>query len=99
MLPRFRRFLGVRPGEGLPVLLTFLYIASVNAAYLLAKPLRSSLSLEQYGPYAIAYVYAAGALVLLLFVPAYSRVTARFGFRRVSIATLVVFSANAVLFW
>ena len=29
MLPRLRRFLDVKPGEGLPVLLTFLYIAIV----------------------------------------------------------------------
>ena len=35
MIPRLRRFLDVRPGEGLPVLLTFLYIATVVASFLL----------------------------------------------------------------
>ena len=37
MLQRLRRFLDVRPGEGLSVLLTFLYIAVVVASFLLAK--------------------------------------------------------------
>ena len=50
MLQRLRRFLDVRPGEGLSVLLTFLYIATVVAAFLLAKPIRNGLFLEQYGP-------------------------------------------------
>src|SRR6185312_1043520 len=51
MLLRLRRFLDVKPGEGLPVLLTFLYIAVVVASYLLAKPIRNGLFLKQYGPY------------------------------------------------
>ena len=46
MLSRLRRFFDVRPGEGLPVLLTFLYIAVVVAAYLLAKPIRNGLFLQ-----------------------------------------------------
>ena len=46
MLPRLRRFLDVRPGEGLPVLLTFLYIGVVVASFLLAKPIRNGLFLE-----------------------------------------------------
>ena len=99
MLPRLRRFLDVRPGEGLPVLLTFLYIATVVASFLLAKPIRNSLFLQQYGPYAIAYVYVAVPLVLSLFVPAYTRVAARFGSRSVTVGTLIFFSTNVLLFW
>src|SRR5918992_4630348 len=99
MIPRLRRFLDVRPGEGLPVLLSFLYIATVVAAFLLAKPIRNSLFLRQYGPYAIVYVYVAVPLVLSLFVPAYTRVAARFGSRTVTVGTLIFFSANVILFW
>ena len=99
MIPRLRRFLDLRPGEGLPVLLTFLYLATVVAAFLLAKPIRNSLFLRQYGPYAVVYVYVAVPLVLSLFVPAYTRVAARFGSRTVAIGTLLFFSANVVLFW
>ena len=99
MLERARRFLDVRAGEGLPVLLTFLYIAVVVAAFLLAKPVRNGLFLRQYGPYALVYVYAAVPLVLTLFVPIYTRVAARFGARTVTLGTLVFFSTNVLLFW
>ena len=82
MIPRIRRFFDIRPGEGLPVLLTFIYIAVVVAAFLLAKPIRNGLFLEQYGPYALVYVYAAVPLVLTLFVRGYSEVAARFERKR-----------------
>ena len=99
MLQRVRRFLDVRPGEGLPVLLTFLYIAVVVASFLLAKPIRNGLFLRQHGPYALVYVYAAVPLALSLFVPVYTRVTAKFGARTVTVGTLIFFSLNVVLFW
>ena len=44
-------------------------------------------------------MYAAVPLALTLFVPVYTRVTARFGSRAVTVATLVFFSTNVVLFW
>ena len=99
MVARIRRFFDIRSGEGLRVLLSFLYIASVVAAFLLAKPIRNSLFLRQYGAYGLVYVYAAVPLVLSLFVPIYTRVAARFGSRTVMIATLIFFSFNVLLFW
>jgi len=99
MLPRVRRFLDVRPGEGLPVLLTFLYIAVVVASYLLAKPIRNGLFLRQYGPYALVYVYAAVPIALTLFVPLYTRAAAKIGSRILTVATLLFFAANVLLFW
>ncbi len=99
MLLRIRRFFDVRPGEGLRVLLSFLYIAIVVAAFLLAKPIRNSLFLEQYGPYSLVYVYAAVPLALSLFVPVYTRIAGSLGTRIVTAGTLVFFSANALVFW
>ena len=99
MFPRLRRFLDVRPGEGLPVLLTFLYIAVVVASYLLAKPIRNGLFLKQYGPYSLVYVYAAVPIALSLFVPLYTRAVARIGSRALTAVTLVFFATNVVLFW
>ncbi len=96
---RLRRFLDIRPGEGLPVLLTFLYIWIVVASFLLAKPIRSGLFLGQHQAYDLVYVYAAVPLVLTLFVPLYTRVAARFGARTVTVATLIGFSLNVLLFW
>lgn len=99
MVPRLRRFFDVRSGEGLPVLLAFLYIAMVVAAFLLAKPIRNSLFLSQYGPYSLVYVYAAVPLALSLFVPVYSRIASRVGSRLVTVGTLFFFSLNVVFFW
>ena len=99
MLQRIRRFLDVRSGEGLPVLLTFLYIWVVVASFLLAKPIRSGLFLGEHDAYDLVYVYAAVPLVLSLFVPGYTRVAGRIGARRVTVATLLFFSLNVLLFW
>lgn len=99
MLFRLRQFLDVRAGEGLPVLLSFLYVAAVVAAFLLAKPIRNSLYLREYGPYALVYAYAAVPLALTLFIPVYGAVAARVGSRLATIGTLVFFSLNVVGFW
>jgi len=99
MLWRLRRFFDVRAGEGLPVLLSCLYVACVVAAFLLAKPIRNGLYLREYGPYALVYAYVAVPVVLWVFVSIYSAVARRFGTRRASVGTLVFFSLNVVWFW
>ena len=99
MVLRLRRFFDVRSGEGLRVLLSFLYVTVVVAAFLLARPIRNSLFLSEYDAYALVYAYAAVPFALWLFVPVYSRTAARVGSRVVTAATLVFFSANALIFW
>ncbi len=99
MVLRLRRFLDVRAGEGLPVLLSFLYVACVVAAFLLAKPIRNSLYLIEYGPYALVYAFAAVPLALSVFVPIYVAVAARIGTRLATIGTLTFFSLNVLGFW
>ena len=99
MLHWARRLFDIRRGEGLPVALAFVYIALVVSAFLLAKPVRNGLFLNQYGPYALVYVYAAVPLVLSIFVRMYTRIAARFGSRLVTIGTLLFFSSNVLLFW
>jgi AAA family ATP:ADP antiporter len=99
MVLRLRRFLDVRAGEGLPVLLSFLYVACVVAAFLLAKPIRNGLYLREYGPYALVYAYAVVPLVLWAFVPAYTAIVARIGTRLATIGTLIFFSLNVLAFW
>lgn len=99
MVLRLRRFFDVRSGEGLRVLLSFLYVTVVVAAFLLAKPIRNSLFLSGYDAYSLVYVYAAVPFALWLFVPVYARVAARVGSRIGTAATLVFFSANALIFW
>lgn len=99
MVARLRRYFDVRSGEGRRVLFSFLYVAAVAAAFLLARPLRNGLFLQQYGAYGLVYVYAAVPVVLSLFVPIYVRVAARFGSRTVAVGTLIFFSSNVLLFW
>jgi ATP/ADP translocase/HEAT repeat protein len=96
---RLRQFFDVRSGEGLPVLLSFLYVACVVAAFLLAKPIRNGLFLREYGPDALPYAYAVVPLVLWLFVPAYTAIAARVGTRLTTIGTLTFFSLNVLAFW
>jgi ATP:ADP antiporter, AAA family len=99
MVFRLRRFLDVRAGEGLPVLLSFLHVACVVAAFLLAKPIRNALYLREYGPYPLVYAYAVVPMVLWAFVPAYNALVGRIGARRATIGSLTFFSLNAVAFW
>jgi ATP/ADP translocase/HEAT repeat protein len=99
MFFRFRRFLDVRPGEGLPVVLSFLYVACVVAAFLLAKPIRNGLFLREYGPYALVYAYAAVPAALWAFVGINNAVVRRVGMRRAAIGTLTFFSLNVLAFW
>jgi AAA family ATP:ADP antiporter len=99
MVLRLRRFFDIRPGEGLRVLFSFLYVAVVAAAFVLAKPLRNGLFLHRYGAYALVYVFAAVPIVLSVFVPLYARATARFGSRASAVATLIFFALNVILFW
>jgi len=99
MVARLRHYFDVRPGEGRAVLFSFLYVAAVAAAFLLARPLRNGLFLQQYGAYGLVYVYAAVPLVLSLFVPVYARVAIRFGSRTVAVGALIFFSSNVLLFW
>ena len=99
MFLRLRRFFDVRDDEVLPVVLSFAYVAFVVAAYLLAKPLRQGLFLQEYGPYALTYAYVAVPIVLWGFLAVYSRLAARIGMRNVAIGTLLFFSLNVVAFW
>ena len=99
MVLPLRRFLDVRAGEGLPVLLSFLYVACVVAALLLAKPLRNSLYLVEYGPYALVYAYAAVPLALSVFVPVYAAAAVRIGTRLATVGALTFFSLNVIGFW
>ena len=99
MVARLRRYFDIRPGEGLPVLLSFSYIGVVIASYVLARAIRNGLFIEAYGPFALVYVAAASPVVLSLFVPAYTILAARLGARRVTTATLLFFSLNVLVLW
>jgi AAA family ATP:ADP antiporter len=99
MVPRIHRFFDIRRGELASVAFSFTYVAFVVASFLLAKPIRNGLFLQDYGPYALVYVYAAVPLVLSIVVPLAARVAARIGQRAMVVASLWFFCANVLLFW
>ncbi len=99
MLTRARKFLDVRPGEGVPLLVTCAYVALAVGSFLLAKPIRNGLFLAEFGSSKLVYVYVAVPLVLSLLVPVYDRFVARVG-ERVAVTTSLMFLAlNVVAFW
>lgn len=93
------RWLDLRRGEMAPVAFSFAYVAVVVASFLLAKPIRNGLFLQQYGPYALVYVYAAVPAALSIFVPATGWLASRIGPRAMIVASLWFFCANVLLFW
>lgn len=99
MRQRILGLLGVRAGEARPLALAFVYIALVVASFLLAKPIRNGLFLNQFGAYRLVYVYVTVPLVLLAFVPFYTWLAARRGQQRVVLVTLLFFVGNVLVFW
>ena len=99
MVPRIRRFFDIRRGELAPVVFSFVYVASVVAAFLLAKPIRNGLFLQDYGPFALVYAYAAVPVVLSLLVPVAARLAHRIGQRAMIVLSLWFFCGNVLLFW
>lgn len=99
MLPRLRRFLDIRAGEGWPVFYCFLYVAIAVASFLLAKPIRNGLFLQEFGAYRLVYVYVGVPLVLAVFIPIYSSIVSRVGQRAGITGSLVFLSLNVLAFW
>ena len=91
---RLRRLFDTRPGEAAPALLVALYLATVVAAFLLAKAI-----LEAHGPLRLVYVYAAVPVALAVLVPLHARLASGRGRRAVHVGTLVFFSLTFVGFW
>ena len=99
MIPRMRRLLDVRPGEGWPLLLCALYVGFAAASFLIAKPIRNGLFLNQFGAYKLVYAYVGVPLVLAAFIPVYNRIAARLGQRVVITGSLLFLCANVIAFW
>ena len=96
---RLRRLLDIRTGEAAPALFVALYLATVVAAFVLAKAIRNGLFLEEHGPFRLVYVYAAVPVVVTILVPLHARLASGRGRRAVHIGTLVCFSLTFVWFW
>ena len=96
---RLRRLFDLQPGEAAPALLVALYLATVVAAFLLAKAIRHGLFLEEHGAFRRVYVYAAVPVAVTLLVSLHARLASGRGRRAVHVGTLVFFSLTFVGFW
>ncbi|HSL22843.1 MAG TPA: Npt1/Npt2 family nucleotide transporter [Vicinamibacterales bacterium] len=98
-MTRIRRLFDIRRAELAPVAFSFAYVAVIVASFLLAKPVRDGLFLQDYGAYALVYAYAAVPVALSILVPLASRIAVRIGQRAMIVASLWFFCANVLLFW
>jgi AAA family ATP:ADP antiporter len=99
MIARLRSFLDVRPGETVPLLVTFFYMAIAVGSFLLAKPIRNGLFLGSYGSSKLVYVYVLVPLVLSAVVPLYTTLVERHGERLVVTASQLLLAASVFGFW
>ncbi|MDP6580553.1 MAG: Npt1/Npt2 family nucleotide transporter [Vicinamibacterales bacterium] len=94
-----RRLFDIRSGEAGPALLIALYLATVVAAFLLAKPISKGLFLAEHGAFPLVYVYASVPVAVTLLVPLHARLASGRRRRAAHIATLAFFIVTFVGFW
>jgi len=98
-MEQIRSFLKVQRGERKPLLLLFLYLMLALASFTIARAVRDSLFLDQYGAINLPYAYLAIAVVISAVVSLYVRLAARLSQATLITATLLFFILNLILFW
>ena len=93
-----RMFTTLRPGEGTGALLMAANAFLILTTYYLLKTVREALILTQGGAEVKSYSAAAQAALLLLLVPAYSRLTSRLSRSAAVTAVTLFFAANLLVF-
>lgn len=96
---RARRLFDIRPDEARPALLVALYLATVVAAFLLAKTIRSGLFLAEHGAQSLVYVYASVPIAVTALVPLHTRWAKGRGQRVGHLGTLAFFGLTFLGFW
>ena len=94
-----RPFGDVRNGEGLTALTLLATLFVILCGYYICKTVREPLILADGGAEVKAYASALQAVVLMAFVPAYSRVAAQVTRRTLVLGLTLFFVANLELFW
>lgn len=91
--------LGIRRGEELRAGLMFSYIFLVIAALLIARPVRYSLFLTEFGPQQLPYAFILVALTSTLVALAYARLASRIPLNRLITISLLFFGSGFVISW
>lgn len=92
-------FSPVHAGEARTVLLLTLNVFLLLTAYYIIKPVREALILADWGAEAKIYASAGQAMLLLVAVPVYSRLSSRFDRRSLIRNVLLFFTACLALFY
>ena len=94
-----RAQLHVEPGEEMPVLLLFLYLALIFTSFLIIRTAKDALFLTKFNAETLAYLYVAVGVVMGLVIPLYFRITSRLGLAALITASLAFFMSNVLLLW
>jgi AAA family ATP:ADP antiporter len=94
-----RLFTVIHPGESLTVLLLFVNIFLIGAAYSILKPVRTALILTKYTAEQEAYLYAIVAFLLIFIVKTFSYLSSRFPRQKLISNVTLFFVSNLVLFY
>ncbi|HEY6194718.1 MAG TPA: Npt1/Npt2 family nucleotide transporter [Candidatus Eisenbacteria bacterium] len=94
-----RLFTDVRPGEGAKALLLMVNVFMLLTCYYILKPVREALILSGESAATKSYSSGAQALLLMVLVPAYSRLASRVPRIRLITTVILFFASNLLLFY
>jgi len=95
---RISRLLGCKPAELAPALWAFAYFFCLLAGYYVIRPLRDEMGVRG-GVDHLQWLFTGTFVVMLVAVPIFGALTARFPRRRFLPAVYLFFIANMVFFW
>lgn len=94
-----RRTLALERGEAVLTALVSCYLLLIIASYLILKATRDALYLDAFGAVKLPYVIIGIAVLVGLFVDGYIRLARRFATPALTMATLLFFIVNLLVFW
>jgi ATP/ADP translocase/HEAT repeat protein len=89
----------MQPGECTRAVFAFSYLFFIIASYLLLKPIRNALFIDEYGAMKLPWVMMGIAVLAGAFAAIYIRLAKRFPTPRLVFWCLIFFASNVLLFW
>ena len=98
-MKQIRSFFKIDPGEGLAVSLLFGYLTLALASFTIARAVRDSLFLNQYGAMDLPYAYIGVAIIIGFVVSFYVKLASRLNQATLISVTLLFFVGNILILW
>lgn len=93
------RFFGILPGETRTTVLLFFNFLMLISGFVMARSVRDGLFLSQSTPLNLPYLYVAIALLMMLAIPLYSRITQKFQAGKAIAGVQIFVSLTMLFFW